>query len=337
MKSPEYSPLVTIIIVNYNYHQFLSQAIESALQQTYRNIEVIVVDDGSTDTSIEIISDYADRLITIKKQNGGQASAMNLGFAVSRGELVLFLDADDWLLSDAVQRFLTLINTEHKIISKAHAPLLLANEEGIISEKRVPKQPLSFGDLKGHILKFGPESYVCSPTSGNLWTRHFLEQSLPIPNKTYKTSADSYLFTLSPLFGETLAVGHPIGMYRVHGKNAYWNSTTQIQQLRTDTYRYLSRVKTLYRVTQSLQLPVQPTSWKLNNRYYLAKLVILARLQHRNLSFRLLVACLHSGLVAPISIVKRLGWMSWFFAIWFAPKNYIIKLAQPFFKLKTRL
>jgi cellulose synthase/poly-beta-1,6-N-acetylglucosamine synthase-like glycosyltransferase len=96
-------PLASIIIDNYNYGRLLKDAIDSALAQTYRNTEVIVVDDGSTDNSREIIAGYGDRIIPVLKENGGQASALNAGFAVSQGDVILFLDADDVLLPTAAE------------------------------------------------------------------------------------------------------------------------------------------------------------------------------------------------------------------------------------------
>src|SRR5439155_17035546 len=96
--------LVSIIINNYNYGRFLKDAIGSALGQTYRECEVIVVDDGSIDTSREIMLSYGDQIIPIFKENGGQASALNAGFAQSHGEIVIFLDSDDMLLPDIVRR-----------------------------------------------------------------------------------------------------------------------------------------------------------------------------------------------------------------------------------------
>ena len=85
-------PLVTILICNYNYGRFLAEAIESALAQTWKNIEVIVVDDGSTDESREILTKYKGKIRIILKENGGQASAFNAGIAKARGEIVCFLD-----------------------------------------------------------------------------------------------------------------------------------------------------------------------------------------------------------------------------------------------------
>ena len=95
-------PLVSIIISSYNYARFLPEAIDSALNQSYPNTEVIVVDDGSTDGSPGILAGYSDRIHAILKENGGQASALNAGFQASRGSVVLFVDSDDRLLPGAV-------------------------------------------------------------------------------------------------------------------------------------------------------------------------------------------------------------------------------------------
>ena len=95
-------PLVSILINNYNYERFLREAIDSALNQSYQPIRVIVVDDGSTDDSREIIASYGDRIKTILKENGGQASVFNQGFASSQGEIICFLDSDDLFRPDKV-------------------------------------------------------------------------------------------------------------------------------------------------------------------------------------------------------------------------------------------
>src|ERR671933_952190 len=95
-------PLVSIAINNYNYARFLPQAIDSALNQTYPNVEVVVVDDGSTDNSREIIASYGSKIIPGLKENGGQASAFNAGFAASRGDVICFLDSDDAFLPEKV-------------------------------------------------------------------------------------------------------------------------------------------------------------------------------------------------------------------------------------------
>ena len=98
-------PLVSIILNNYNYGCYLKQSIDSALNQTYGRIEVIVVDDGSEDKSLEVINSYADNsIIPILKDNAGQASAFNAGFLASSGEIVCLLDSDDFFYPSKISR-----------------------------------------------------------------------------------------------------------------------------------------------------------------------------------------------------------------------------------------
>src|ERR1700679_1988111 len=96
--------LATIVIVNFNYAEFVAAAIDSALEQSYDALEVIVVDDGSTDGSREVISSYGDRIRSLFQENGGQGAAYNAGWREARGEFVLFLDSDDVLAKDTIAK-----------------------------------------------------------------------------------------------------------------------------------------------------------------------------------------------------------------------------------------
>ena len=88
-------PLVSVLINNFNYCNYLSRAIDSALSQTYAPIEIIIVDDGSTDQSRQVIAGYRSKIVSILKENGGQASAFNAAVAHSKGSILCFLDLDD--------------------------------------------------------------------------------------------------------------------------------------------------------------------------------------------------------------------------------------------------
>src|SRR5437879_12763582 len=105
--------LASIIVNHYHYGRFLREAVDSALNQTYRHTEVIVVDDGSTDGSPEIIASYGKRIVPVLKQNGGQNSALNAGFSRSRGDVILFLDSDDVLLPTAVDAAVAALAEPH--------------------------------------------------------------------------------------------------------------------------------------------------------------------------------------------------------------------------------
>src|SRR5215204_4807622 len=92
------NPLVSVIIPNYNYAQYLTQTLDSVLSQTYPHVEIIVVDDGSTDGSQEVLRNYTDRVTWFQQRREGVSVARNRGVQESHGQLIAFLDADDvWL------------------------------------------------------------------------------------------------------------------------------------------------------------------------------------------------------------------------------------------------
>lgn len=98
-------PLFSVVIATYNYGCFVGRAIDSVLGQTLPDHEVIVVDDGSTDDTPERLHAYAGRIVSVRRENGGQASAYNDGIARARGRFICILDADDELLPDALEIF----------------------------------------------------------------------------------------------------------------------------------------------------------------------------------------------------------------------------------------
>jgi glycosyltransferase involved in cell wall biosynthesis len=98
LASMQSTPLVSAIIPVYNGEKYIAQAIDSVLRQTYPSVECVIVDDGSTDATPRIIGGYGDRVRSVRKQNGGVASARNAGVGAAKGEYIAFLDADDvWL------------------------------------------------------------------------------------------------------------------------------------------------------------------------------------------------------------------------------------------------
>jgi glycosyltransferase involved in cell wall biosynthesis len=214
--------LASIIVDNYNYRRFLKIAIDSALNQTYPNTEVIVVDDGSTDNSREIIARYGDRVIPVLKENGGQASAFNAGFLVSRGEVVCFLDADDALLPTAIERAVSVFVETDAV--KVHWPLWLIDASGNNTGK-VHCPDLPEGDLRESLMRHGPPKSLSPPTSGNAWARSFLKRVLPMPEEEFRINADCYLYTLAPAFGHIKRLFDPQSLYRIHGQNNYESKT----------------------------------------------------------------------------------------------------------------
>jgi glycosyltransferase involved in cell wall biosynthesis len=96
-------PLVSIIIPTYNYGRFLAKALESCFEQTYKALEIIVIDDGSTDNTREILEGYGTRVSYVRQENSGVSVARNKGLEIATGEFITFLDADDYMPEDAIQ------------------------------------------------------------------------------------------------------------------------------------------------------------------------------------------------------------------------------------------
>ncbi|HBB32476.1 MAG TPA: glycosyl transferase [Cyanobacteria bacterium UBA8803] len=210
-------PLVSIIINNYNYDKFLRESIDSALSQTYSDTEVIVVDDGSADNSQEIITSYGNRIVPVLKSNGGQASALNAGFAASRGEIVIFLDADDYLFPKAVEQVVAIWQPG---LANIQYRLELIDAQGKLLDIYPAREvPFDTGEVWPILLEKG--RYSAMVTSGNAFSREALTQVLPIPEADFRISADGYLITVIPFYGQILAIEEPLGAYRKHGSNLW--------------------------------------------------------------------------------------------------------------------
>jgi glycosyltransferase involved in cell wall biosynthesis len=215
---PSARPTVSIVVNNYNYEHFVGKAIESALQQTYPQVEVVVVDDGSTDGSRRVINRYRDRVVTVEQVNGGQAAALNAGFAACRGDLVIFLDADDELHSKAAERVVQHLRPG---VAKLHFRLDAVDRHGAPLGFTNPpaSKPLPAGPVVQSLLRTG--GYTTPVMSGNAFPRRVLERILPMPEAEWRISADGYLVTAAPFYGTVAAIEEPLGFYRIHGANAW--------------------------------------------------------------------------------------------------------------------
>jgi Glycosyl transferase family 2 len=209
-------PLVSIVVNNFNYGRFLPKSIGSALEQSYARVEVVAVDDGSTDNSRDVISSYGEKVSAIFKPNGGQASAINLGFRASRGDLVIFLDADDVLLPNAVEE---VVRAWHPGVAKVQYVLDHIDAGGRSLGRTVPYSPAQMpnGDIRASMLDAG--GYIGSPTSGNAFARSVLDRILPLPESQWHQAADAPLITIAPFLGEVVSLRKTLGCYRIHETN----------------------------------------------------------------------------------------------------------------------
>ena len=217
----EGQPSVDIVIDNFNYGRFLGAAIDSALGQSYEQTRVIVVDDGSTDDSREVIAAYGDRIEPVLKENGGQASAFNAGLARVRGDVVIFLDADDLLLPEAVREIASMFRDRPEL-AKVHYRMAVVDVDGSPTGGFRPSTYLRLpaGDLRVATARF-PFDIARPPTSGNAFATRVLRAIAPIRDCGEGDGADWYVVHLAGLFGPVGAIDAPLALYRVHGSNRY--------------------------------------------------------------------------------------------------------------------
>ena len=205
---------VSVLINNYNYEHYVGVAVQSALRQTYPNVEVIVVDDGSRDASLEVLKKFAASITLVAKENGGQGSAYNEGFRRSSGEIVIFLDADDWLHAHAVEH---IVAAWRLGVAKVQFPMEMVNRDGASLGRRIPRE-MSDKDALELLKAFG--AYNSSPGSGNAFASTFLRRVLPMQESDWRIAADTVPILLAPAYGAIVSLPEPLGAYRLHKRDA---------------------------------------------------------------------------------------------------------------------
>jgi hypothetical protein len=243
---------VSIVVLNHNYAHFLPLSIESALAQVSCDVEVVVVDDGSTDGSVDVIRGF-DGIAPVIKDNGGQASAMNAGFAASTGDVVIFLDADDVLFPTAA-RDVAAEMSAHPDAAWVMYRLRLIDAEGHESQHVRPRRPgvMPHGDLRRHVARY--RCFHWQPTSGNAFARWALDPVMPVPEADYRISADAYLATVMPLVGTIRSVDAVLGGYRVHGKSNFTSGPVDERYFRDQVRRQIVNHEHGRRVAAHLQV-----------------------------------------------------------------------------------
>jgi glycosyltransferase involved in cell wall biosynthesis len=254
---------VSIIIVNYNYGRFLGAAIDSALRQSWNNVEVLVVDDGSTDNSAEVIARYGDRIKPYCKENGGQSSVYSDGFARATGRLAIFLDADDVLYPDWAA---TSAAYWRPGVSKIQGRMDTVDAEGRDLNLAFPyyAPDLSPAEIKRRCLTFGFYPWVVA--SGNAFDRDFLARTLPVPD-LFRNIADGYLSKLAPLYGEVVTIQKIAGAYRIHGGNVWAQSDAVGSKYALATRYELDMSRVFVNVAASLGYRVDQRLLQLNKSY----------------------------------------------------------------------
>jgi glycosyltransferase involved in cell wall biosynthesis len=220
---------VDVVITNHNYARFLPEAIESACGQTHPDVHVVVVDDGSTDGSRQVLEGFADRVEVVLKEQGGQASALNAGLELCHGEVLLVLDADDRLRPQAAERVARAFAADPGL-SKVQFPMAIIDSDGQQTGEVKPGGHLRAptGDQRRAELAF-PFDLPWLPGGGTGFCTEAVRRILPIPAGDYpRSGADWYLVHLLALLGEAALLEEVCAEYRVHGGNAYQQDRDEI-------------------------------------------------------------------------------------------------------------
>lgn len=307
------APSVSIIINNYNYGRYLGAAIESALSQSHPGVEVVVVDDGSTDDSRAVIARYGDRIHPVLRENGGQAAALNSGFEASRGEVIFFLDSDDLLHPDAVAEVMKVWRPG---VVKVQFLLDLIDAAGAPRGSRFPPDRGWPGELRDLILSLG--TYPSTGTTGNAFCRKALARLMPVPETRWRRQPDSYLILLIPFLGEALWLDRVLGCYRSHGSNQWTMEELSLERLREQLHGEELREEALLEWAPEFGIEV-PGDWRLRNPNHLQTRLASLRLDPARHPYPadgrwgLARAGVRASLGAPTFSGKKRA----FFALWF--------------------
>jgi glycosyltransferase involved in cell wall biosynthesis len=216
----ESAPLVSVVVDTYNHEAFIRDAIISVLQQEYQlgAVEVLVVDDGSRDGTAKQLSAFADRVRIICKENGGQASALNLGVSRAKGHIIAFLDGDDWWHPRKLEAVVGYLLRNPTVGMVGHGIIEVAADG---SQRALRPAELTRFDLKSETGRATFKTVACFLGTSRLTCRRgLLDRLLPIP-EALVIEADEYLFTLGGAVAEVAVLDEPLCYYRLHDQNLY--------------------------------------------------------------------------------------------------------------------
>jgi glycosyltransferase involved in cell wall biosynthesis len=214
-------PLVTALIDTYNHERFIEEAIVSVLEQDFpaEDVEILVVDDGSTDGTPELLRKFGTRVRVLRKTNGGQASAFNAGIPEARGEIVAFLDADDWWARNKLSRTIDYLTSHPEVGILGHGFEQVDSFTGQTTSTLPPEsRAFSFSTLSD--TTFFRHMMCFFGTSRVVIRKKIAEQALPIP-ESLVIEADEYLSIMSIARSRAVLLQDSLTYYRLHENNLY--------------------------------------------------------------------------------------------------------------------
>jgi Glycosyl transferase family 2 len=334
----------SIVIVNYNYARFLPQAIESALRQDHRDTEVIVIDDGSTDDSANVIHSYRSLISSLSRKHIGQLGCYTVGLGVATGDVVLYLDADDFLYPDCLSKVLAKWRPG---CVKAHFYLEVVNEHGNRLDAVVPSGRLGSGGGPLTMMRlFG--AYCSPPASGNVYRRDFLGRVLPSEyDERFRQfdqiqfGGDSVPILTAPFFGDIVDIPKVLGCYRRHagasgGVTSTFRLESSLQMLEKEHQKELAR-DSAWRLALRRSEPVPLLEPSRVKRRFCYLRLSGDGLDSADSRLNLLL----KGMISAIcwdgySFLQKFAIIGWFLAMAIAPFELAKKLIRPALGISDR-
>jgi glycosyltransferase involved in cell wall biosynthesis len=232
---------VSVLITTYNYGEFIGAAIESALSQNYTGtVECVVVDDGSTDDTADVVGRFGKAVHYTRQANAGQPAALNRAFTESTGDLICLLDADDLWVADKIRRVVEAFMASPEVGLVHHGLKQLFEPDAGTADVRVsPRKPADGNVSRIMLLRVLP--WMFSPTSGLSLRRKLCEVIFPLTTGL-KTSADQLIAPVAALLAPVRYLEEPLGVYRIHGSNLWSVTQRRLENadVRYKAVRYVS-------------------------------------------------------------------------------------------------
>ncbi len=214
------TPLVSVLVANYNYAGYVAAAVESALAQTYRHLEVVVCDDGSTDDSLAVLHALAERdgrVRVVAQENGGQASALNGAYAAARGDILCVLDADDVYEPEKVAATVEGFRAHPEAGFLIHNVVVI-DGEGRVRGRKQEHEAMPAGWLAPRVLALGGPLTGLPPASGLSLRRPVAAHLFPL-DPAYRSLADGLVKAGAPVLTPVVALPQVLARFRIHGAN----------------------------------------------------------------------------------------------------------------------
>jgi glycosyltransferase involved in cell wall biosynthesis len=220
-------PTFSVLVATYNHEAYLPEALESVEAQSFTDYELVIVDDGSTDRTPELLAAWQaefarrrpNRVVIARTENGGQSRAYEHGLRFCEGEYVCLLDSDDRWAPRKLEAVRAAV-AEHPEVGMVCHPVLVVGPDGRPTGRMRPSRArLSRGDLRAQVRRTGRT--VAAVTSGLTVRSDVLRSLLPMPTTRFRFGADGYITTGASLRAPVEVIPEPLAFYRIHPTGQY--------------------------------------------------------------------------------------------------------------------